>query len=260
MASPFAKAKLVMSVSLAPYHIQNAKKGLEDQLSQMLMKYCEPVQGVLLSFNSLQMINPYGHIINETPFIHVRVAADALVFRPTPGMKLSATVNKIGSNHIGLLLAGVFNVSIAATEMPSGFVHNHFEEAWVGEDGASISLQDEVRFKVLQVHEAHGVISIDGTLRSVKQTAESESPQKKKAEVIVEETPKKVKVVKRKHVAFADEVAPEEDDTPVVIEESPEVTKKTKKSKKKVVEDVAEEENDGVVPVKKTKKAKKHSQ
>ncbi|KAH9093985.1 hypothetical protein Ae201684P_016604 [Aphanomyces euteiches] len=244
MASPFAKAKLVMSVSLAPYHIQNAKKGLEDQLSQMLMKYCEPVQGVLLSFNSLQMINPYGHIINETPFIHVRVAADALVFRPTPGMKLSATVNKIGSNHIGLLLAGVFNVSIAATEMPSGFVHNHFEEAWFAS----------------KVHEAHGVISIDGTLRSVKQTAESESPQKKKAEVIVEETPKKVKVVKRKHVAFADEVAPEEDDTPVVIEESPEVTKKTKKSKKKVVEDVAEEENDGVVPVKKTKKAKKHSQ
>ncbi|KAF0693221.1 Aste57867_15815 [Aphanomyces stellatus] len=285
MSSAFAKAKLVMSCSLAPYHIQDPKKGLEDQLNHMLMKYCEPVQGVLLAFNSLQVINPYGHIINETPYIHVRIAADALVFRPTPGMQLAASINKIGSNHIGLLLAGVFNVSIAAGEMPPGYVHNYHKEAWVGKDGTALAVEDQVHFKVLQVHVAHGVISIDGSMRNVKQEAV--------ASVAVASPLKKAeKVVKRKHVAFEDDVEEEEEvqeapkkvskktqkkfvenevvkkakkptkaDTPVKVEDVEDVVKpkKAKKQAKEIkVEPKFDPEDDDEIPVvKKVKKAKK---
>ncbi|RHZ22907.1 hypothetical protein DYB37_000958 [Aphanomyces astaci] len=232
-----AAVVLVMSCSLAPYHIQDPKKGLEDQLNHMLMKYSEPVQGVLLAFNSLQVINPYGHIINETPYIHVRIAADALVFRPTPGMQLTASVNKVGSNHIGLLLAGVFNVSIAATEMPSGFVHNYHEDAWVGQDSSAIAVDDTVEFRVLQVHVAHGVISIDGSMRSLQPHAvASDLP------TLPNVSKKAAKTLKRKHVAFEDEVL-----------EASEPTQKSKQAKAQA----ADEDDDDIVVVTKAKKAKK---
>jgi hypothetical protein len=66
-------------------------------------------------------------------------------------MRLSATVNKIGSNHIGLLHAGVFNVSISAMEMPDGYVHNYHNDAWLGEDeGACITIESQVTFSVLR--------------------------------------------------------------------------------------------------------------
>ncbi|OQR95652.1 nitroreductase family [Thraustotheca clavata] len=214
--SPFVNAKLVMSCSLAPCHIQDAKKGLEEQLNTMLMKYCDPVEGVLLAFNSVQLLNPYGHIINETPYIHIRVAADALVFRPQTGMELSAVVCKVGSNHIGLLLNGVFNVSIASDEMPEGYAHSYSDDAWVNEDGATIALESEVTFQVLRVHVAHGVISIDGSMRLVGKSSkkrktiestivaspvkEKKSKKSKKIEVeAVEEepTPKKAKKAKK---------------------------------------------------------------
>ncbi|ETV76925.1 hypothetical protein H257_09342 [Aphanomyces astaci] len=262
----FAKAKLVMSCSLAPYHIQDPKKGLEDQLNHMLMKYSEPVQGVLLAFNSLQVINPYGHIINETPYIHVRIAADALVFRPTPGMQLTATVNKVGSNHIGLLLAGVFNVSIAATEMPSGFVHNYHEDAWVGKDSSAIAVDDAVEFRVLQVHVAHGVISIDGSMRSLQPHAvASDLPS------LPNVSKKAAKTLKRKHVAFEDEVleaseptqkskqAADDDDDDIVVVTKAKKAKKAAKSTIQPQRHIDQDDEAVVPPVKKAKKSKKKS-
>ncbi|RHY42772.1 hypothetical protein DYB30_002650 [Aphanomyces astaci] len=254
---------LVMSCSLAPYHIQDPKKGLEDQLNHMLMKYSEPVQGVLLAFNSLQVINPYGHIINETPYIHVRIAADALVFRPTPGMQLTATVNKVGSNHIGLLLAGVFNVSIAATEMPSGFVHNYHEDAWVGKDSSAIAVDDAVEFRVLQVHVAHGVISIDGSMRSLQPHAVAPD-----LPSLANVSKKATKTLKRKHVAFEDEVleaseptqkskqAQADDDDDIVVVTK---AKKAKKAAKSTIQPQRHIDQDDQAVVKKAKKSKQKS-
>jgi len=120
----------VLSSSLAPCHVQDARKGVEEQLNQMLMRYSEAVHGVILAFRHVQLVNPYGHIINETPYIHCRIATNALVFRPVEGMMLKGCVNKIGSNHIGILIAGAFNASIAASEMPNGYVHNYHQDAW----------------------------------------------------------------------------------------------------------------------------------
>jgi DNA-directed RNA polymerase I subunit RPA43 len=52
------------------------------------------------------------------------------VFQPTKGMVLKGLVNNIGSNHIGMLFYGVFNGSVAASELPKGFVHNYSEDSW----------------------------------------------------------------------------------------------------------------------------------
>lgn len=117
-------------MSLSPCHIAEPRVGIEQEMTSLLMRYSEPLSGVVLAFSNVRLAKPLGHIINEMPYIHCKVLADALVFQPREGMVLKGTVNKIGSNHIGMLFAGVFNGSVAASELPKGFVHNYAQDAW----------------------------------------------------------------------------------------------------------------------------------
>lgn len=129
-------SQLRHNVSLSPCHIGEPRAGIEQEMTALLMQYSEPVKGVILAFHKVELEKPKGFIINEMPYIHCKVRADALVFRPTPGMRLEGTVNKIGSNHVGMLFAGVFNGSVSAAELPKGYVHNYHEDCWcVGMNG-----------------------------------------------------------------------------------------------------------------------------
>ena len=94
------------------------------------MQYNETLKGVILCFDSIRLVDPYGHIISDSPYVHCKVIANALVFQPRQGMLLKAQINKIGSNHIGMLFVGVFNGSVAASELPEEFVYNYHKEAW----------------------------------------------------------------------------------------------------------------------------------
>uniref|UniRef100_A0AAV1TRL7 DNA-directed RNA polymerase I subunit RPA43 n=1 Tax=Peronospora matthiolae TaxID=2874970 RepID=A0AAV1TRL7_9STRA len=165
--SAFVLCKVRHNVSLLPCHSMEPRVGIEQDLAEQLMHYSDPLQGVILSFSNVQLDRPYGAIVNEMPFIHCKVLADALVFRPRKGMELRGIVNKIGSNHVGMLFAGVFNGSVAEAELPKGYVHNYAQDCWLGEDGSSISVADEVNVKVLRVHVAGGMIAIEATMRHV---------------------------------------------------------------------------------------------
>lgn len=118
------------NVSLSPCHIAEPRVGIEQEMTGLLMRYSEHLHGVILSFSNVRLDKPFGHIVNEMPYIHCKVLADALVFQPREGMVLKGYVNKIGSNHIGMLFAGVFNGSVAASELPKGYVHNYAQDAW----------------------------------------------------------------------------------------------------------------------------------
>ncbi|EGZ13172.1 hypothetical protein PHYSODRAFT_354944 [Phytophthora sojae] len=149
VSNAFVLCKVRHNVSLAPCHAMEPRVGIEQDLTAQLMRYSQPLQGVVLSFSDVQLAQPHGVIVNEMPHIHCKVLADALVFRPKEGMQLRGVVNKIGSNHVGMLFAGVFNGSVAEAELPKGYVHNYAQDCWLGEDGSSISVEDEVDVKVL---------------------------------------------------------------------------------------------------------------
>ncbi|KAE8896297.1 hypothetical protein PF005_g20504 [Phytophthora fragariae] len=165
VSNAFVLCKVRHNVSLSPCHAMEPRVGIEQNLTEQLMRYSEPLQGVVLSFSDVQLAQPHGVIVNEMPYIHCKVLADALVFRPLEGMQLRGVVNKIGSNHVGMLFAGVFNGSVAESELPKGYVHNYAQDCWLGEDGSSISVEDEVDVKVLRVHVAGGMIAIEATMR-----------------------------------------------------------------------------------------------
>lgn len=130
VSNAFVLCKVRHNVSLSPCHAMEPRVGIEQNLTEQLMRYSEPLQGVVLSFSDVQLAQPHGVIVNEMPYIHCKVLADALVFRPLEGMQLRGVVNKIGSNHVGMLFAGVFNGSVAESELPKGFVHNYAQDCW----------------------------------------------------------------------------------------------------------------------------------
>lgn len=105
-------------------------EGIKQELDESVMQYNETLKGVILCFDSVRLIEPHGHIISDSPYVHCKIIANALVFQPRQGMLLKAQINKIGSNHIGMLFVGVFNGSVAASELPEGFVYNYHKESW----------------------------------------------------------------------------------------------------------------------------------
>ena len=130
VSNAFVLCKVRHNVSLLPCHSMEPRVGIEQDLAEQLIHYSDPLKGVILSFSNVQLDRPYGAIVNEMPFIHCKVLADALVFRPRKGMELRGIVNKIGSNHVGMLFAGVFNGSVAEAELPKGYVHNYAQDCW----------------------------------------------------------------------------------------------------------------------------------
>ncbi|RMX67138.1 hypothetical protein DD238_001973 [Peronospora effusa] len=273
MSSAFLVCKVRHNVSLSPCHATEPRVGIDQDLTEQLMRYSEPLQGVILSFSNVQLDRPYGAIVNEMPFIHCKVLADALVFQPQVGMQLRGIVNKIGSNHIGMLFAGVFNGSVAEAELPKGFVHNYAQDCWLGEDGSTISVEDEVDVKVLRVHVAGGMIAIEGTMRfaNVRVVTPSSVKKIKKAthlnleagesitKSIKEKKVKKRKEGEKKKFKNAKEVevvtVKKTKVVEVYVEEATHTNDKKKHKKRKLVEDGVEKEEEVVVV-----KPKKHKE
>ncbi|CAN0255362.1 unnamed protein product [Hapterophycus canaliculatus] len=70
------------------------------------------------------------------PHIHFDVKAKAQVFRPRPGHVLEGRVNKVTSTHVGMLVCGIFNASVASESMGEGFRFDMTSREWKrGRDG-----------------------------------------------------------------------------------------------------------------------------
>lgn len=97
----------------------------------MHCRYHEGIGGVLLSYASVRFATgaaaddftsttdgaPLGRMLEENPALHVRVTADALVFRPAVGDVLVGRVQDVGSGHVSVLVAGVFNAVLHSDEL-----------------------------------------------------------------------------------------------------------------------------------------------
>ena len=88
-----------------------------------------------------------------------------MVFKPSKGNVMTGRVNKVGRHHIGLLVYGVFNVTINAENIPKSFEYDDDSESWISDDSQyNIDFGKEVTFSVEMLHEAAGLISIVGSI------------------------------------------------------------------------------------------------
>jgi hypothetical protein len=70
-----------------------------------------------MQYAKLRFEKPAGRLFDENPAIHVTATADAVIFYPTLGSILVGRVHVVGAGHIALLVAGVFNAIIFASDL-----------------------------------------------------------------------------------------------------------------------------------------------
>ncbi|CAM9171660.1 unnamed protein product [Pylaiella littoralis] len=185
--SPFEEVDLKICVSLLPSDIGDIYAGIRRNIYQFLMRYNESLGGVLLAVSELSFDDGdgaarEGRIVDEMPHIHFDVKAKAQVFRPQPGHILEGRVNKVTSTHVGMLVCGIFNASVASESMGEGFRFDLAAREWRkgrstadgggGGDGDGdgdevIAVDCDTKFVVTRMHEAAGLISIEGSLEGL---------------------------------------------------------------------------------------------
>ena len=143
-------------------------RGARDLLDGMLMRHHDRLGGVLVSYDKPKLVNHADlRIVHMAGYVDVCVRAKVKVFTPKIGLKLVGRVNKIGVDHVGLLVHDVFNASLAATDLPRDFVHNPAEDVWESaEDGGAhrVGVGTECVFSVKKISEYDDVLHLIGSM------------------------------------------------------------------------------------------------
>ncbi|KAF8322300.1 hypothetical protein DL93DRAFT_2072219 [Clavulina sp. PMI_390] len=108
-----------MTISLPPIFVADPQEGISEMLDSMILRYVPAFNGVVLAHSDLRLSSSKAVIQFDCPYATCRITFNALVWSPAIGMKLSAKINILSTDHIGLLAHDVFNVSIPKHHIPS---------------------------------------------------------------------------------------------------------------------------------------------
>lgn len=95
------------------------------------MNFIEEFKGIVVCYYDLEIPEEIGQIYYDKPHVNFSVKAKFLVFTPEVGQILVGQVNKVGHDHIGLLVHGVFNVTIADKDLSTRFEYDDDAAAWI---------------------------------------------------------------------------------------------------------------------------------
>jgi DNA-directed RNA polymerase I subunit RPA43 len=163
--SPFRQCDVELFLHLSPRYQHALTTGVYEQLGRMLMAYRDDFEGVAVAFSNVTLRDGLGAIVADDPRLHVRVSARTTVFSPPIGCVLRGTVNKVSSDHIGLLVHDAFNAAIGRQHMPADFVFDRGLQAWNRSDPTvPITVGSAVSLAVVGLEAANGVMAIVGSL------------------------------------------------------------------------------------------------
>ncbi|XP_032807560.2 DNA-directed RNA polymerase I subunit RPA43 [Petromyzon marinus] len=158
----------VRHLALFPRHLGRLRSGIGEQLGAELLRYSESLKGVPLAYDNIKLLSGLGDLIDDQGYIHMDVQADFVIFRPNPGDIIKGVVNKVGSAHVGCLVHGCFNASLACPSDEPG-------APW---QGARLVPGDTVRFTVTHVDsDWAGVLLVRGSLIGLGVPDESDAEQ-----------------------------------------------------------------------------------
>lgn len=169
------KGPATINVDLPPAALASPAAGVGSALSKRLLRWCPDLGGVLLSYGDVQIACSDGYrsrsqgsgkregegsssngnsaeISDYFGFICVAAAvADALVFAPSPGMRLEGTVARVGGDYVGVLALGVFSAAVGGAALSSRFeleeVAVEVEEEGATEGGVEGGGEEETKRK-----------------------------------------------------------------------------------------------------------------
>lgn len=139
----------------------------KDHLDPLLMSYYEPLGGVIIAYNNVRFESDKARIIAESPFAHVWVTVDFLVWAPKRGEVLQGWVNLQSASHIGLLVENTWNVSIPKEKIPEEWKWCEVREGFVPKvvEVPKVEGEEETGMEGVEYapeHDAGGWMDADG--------------------------------------------------------------------------------------------------
>lgn len=164
--SPFRELTVKLFVHLMPYHTHDIQAGINEHLNKLLMKYNEELEGVVISYYNVKPLQSNGAIIADYPHIHFYVTATLLLFCPRVGSKLVGQVEKVGVDHIGLLVYGIFNAAIPRDAMATTLECDGEQEYWydINNPEEQIGVGSVLQFTVTRLETSQDILAIQGSL------------------------------------------------------------------------------------------------
>ncbi|KAK6191579.1 hypothetical protein SNE40_003231 [Patella caerulea] len=141
-------------IILAPRYIGKTSHGIREQLDREVNLYSDVLQGVLISYSNIKLLQPLSLTHDDKPYLNFKIQADFIVFRPFDGCILKGVVNKTSPTHVGCLVHRHFNASIPRPR-------KYRDGTW---KGSQLEQGDEFSFKVTSVSSNNKVLFIQGTL------------------------------------------------------------------------------------------------
>ncbi|QRV79399.1 DNA-directed RNA polymerase II subunit RPB7 [Ceratobasidium sp. AG-Ba] len=186
--SQFKLVRARTNISVPPRFVGDTRRGVEEILDNLVMRYVPSLQGVLLSHKNHIFSQDVAIIYAEGPFPTTTVDFDATVWAPEVGMRITGRISLHATDHIGLLVHRTFNASIARAHIPDNgeweyvhgpavndpefgtedvqsdeekgrWVHNQTGETLGGESGL-------VEFTVVGYTVANQMLSLHGSLQT----------------------------------------------------------------------------------------------
>lgn len=118
----------------------------------MLLYNCS-ISGVPVAYRSVHLLENYGYLMDDQPYIHVDVTVEFIVFCPQEGCTVRAVVNQKRSNHISGLVLGLFNIAVTLRSKQTDEIMSHIDSG------------QELLLKVTNIYVCNGILSMRGRLR-----------------------------------------------------------------------------------------------
>lgn len=133
-STPGTEFKLVRArtnISLPPRFAGDARRGVEEILDNLVMRYVPSLHGVLLSHKDHKFASNVAIMYAEGPYPTTQVEFDAGVWAPEVGMRITGRISLHTTDHIALLVHRTFNASIDRAHIPGDgeweYVHGPVE-------------------------------------------------------------------------------------------------------------------------------------
>ena len=154
--SCFVEIETQEHISLSPYYIGRIRQGIQEQIEHKIKrwKFRDDYGGIIVAYDHIRLLQRSAEIFDESPLLHFDIKVNYIIFKPEVGKKLIGVVNKTSSSHVGCLVHGRFNASLAKPR--SG------KNGWIGSD---LVIGSEFVFRVGDLRTVAGVLSIAGHIK-----------------------------------------------------------------------------------------------
>ncbi|OHS98568.1 hypothetical protein TRFO_08860 [Tritrichomonas foetus] len=160
-------------VDLQQYYIGDLKKATKLDISSRLLQYDPDLDGVILSFSNVEPVSKNKNTAvcfcyADSPFVHIKMKATFVVFKPYKGCQLPATVTFVSSSAVSLTIFDYFQGFIDLAEHRENWTFR--ADKWTNETD-SFTQNDVVVVEVTDV-----IPNNDGYSLNVRILRKSEIP------------------------------------------------------------------------------------